>query len=259
MHGQAVNADGDLQDLLLDVHAPVGDPSRMRPAIVFAHGGSFTGGSRLSENYQKAADDFARRGFVVVNIDYRLRPGRVTNQGLIVEALTGDSPTIRDAQHDFQAAVRWTRARSTQLGIDSGRIIAAGESAGAIAAWQAGINEHDPGSSGTPGVSSRVAAVLSWWGAAIPLHFDRGVPPAIDLHGLQDTTVPHGFAAQACALTFVWGSTCEQVLYPSAGHAVWSELEEVVELSAGFACRKAIPGCTDTEPPLVRVQQLPAP
>ena len=66
-----------------------------------------------------------------------------------------------DAQHDAQAAVRWLRAHAAQYGVDPDRIAIGGGSAGADVALLVGAHSEDPGTSGTPGESSKVGGVVS--------------------------------------------------------------------------------------------------
>lgn len=252
VYGSALNVGGVVQDLLLNVYEPAGDLAPSRIALVFAHGGGFTGGSRKDARIVDLVTGWAQRGFVVVNIDYRVRPGKFIGE-LVAEGLVGMSPTMTDAQHDMQAAVRWTRANASTLRIDPDHIVAGGESAGAITAWQTGINADDPGGSGNPGYPSNVSAVLSLWGAAMPPHIGPGSAPVIDLHGQMDTTVPEGFAAQACALMIAWGNGCERVLWPTERHTSFHRAEEIRERTSSFACRHAIPGCAAETPPPVQV------
>jgi predicted esterase len=253
VYGAAVNTvTGRLENLLLEVYAPAGDTATSRAAIVFAHGGSFTGGSRNDSRIISLVQGWARRGFVVMNIDYRLTPGENIPH-LAAQGVLGMSQAMRDAQHDMQAAVRWTRAHATELGINTDEIIASGESAGAITAWETGINADDPGDSGTPGERSDVAAVLSLWGAAEPPHIDPGAAPVLDMHNVGDTTVPEPFATQACALMLAWGNVCERVYWPAVSHTAFPRSEDIWETTSNFACRYAIAGCTATAPVPVEV------
>ncbi|MEY2468507.1 MAG: hypothetical protein QOF21_1205, partial [Actinomycetota bacterium] len=46
VYGQAVNAEGQLQTLHLDLYQPTGDTEQKRPVFVWAHGGFFTQGDK---------------------------------------------------------------------------------------------------------------------------------------------------------------------------------------------------------------------
>jgi hypothetical protein len=84
------------------------------------------------------------------------------------------------------------------------------------------FNDHDPGSSGNPGHSSRVAAAVSSAGGSLPAKMTRVdmlEPPLLVSHGLADDVVPYPAELPSCALTIAMGNVCEQVLDPDAKHA----------------------------------------
>src|SRR5688572_20689184 len=74
-YGSAVNQSGATQALRLDLYRPTGDTLTRRPAIVFVHGGGFTGGDKASGVAPDMANHFARLGYVTVSINYRLISG----------------------------------------------------------------------------------------------------------------------------------------------------------------------------------------
>ena len=70
------NYKGIQQDLFCDIYQPVGDKTKNRPCILWIHGGGFRSDSKRTQNYiVKYASDFAKRGYVCISIDYRLRDG----------------------------------------------------------------------------------------------------------------------------------------------------------------------------------------
>jgi acetyl esterase/lipase len=243
LYGQAINARDELEDLSLDLYRPAVDDVALpnRPLIVFAHGGSFKGGSRKATEIAGYLRRMAEHGWAIASISYRVRPegtpGSKPNQDLIVEAALGDSDTLADAQHDMQAAVRFLRANATTYGVDPTRIAVGGSSAGAVTALQAAINEEDPGNSGTPGVSSEVAAAISVSGAADPDHIEPGDPPFFMMHGGLDTTVPAPLGLQACAIATALLNGCELHYFAQDGHTPWSIWEDyAVTHSSRFLC-----------------------
>nr|WP_256973209.1 alpha/beta hydrolase [Rhodococcus sp. NCIMB 12038] len=108
-------------DLLLDLVRPA-EAAHPLPAIVWLHGG----GWRLQD--RTACPDlvqhFARHGYVMVSIDYRLAPG-TCHPGQIF---------------DVRRAVRWLRANAADHGIDPDRIGVWGSSAGGHLAALAGVH-----------------------------------------------------------------------------------------------------------------------
>jgi dipeptidyl aminopeptidase/acylaminoacyl peptidase len=230
-YGEAVDYQGNWKTLLLDVHQPKGDKLKARPAVVWVHGGYFKRGSK--EGYVNEWSQFARAGYLTVAINYRLDPtlpegaGPAVTEGRIDEYIAG----MVNAQHDAQAAVRWVRAHAKKLGVDPDRIAIAGHSAGGIVAQMVAFNDHDPGASGSPGPSSRVAAAVSSAGASLhgkTVRIDTGEPPLLVSHGVVDDVVPYPATVPTCVVTVALGNVCEQVLDPDQahgafGHAHWRE------------------------------------
>jgi carboxylesterase type B len=111
-------------DLKLDAWAPAGDTATRRPAIVWGFPGAWIGGSRRA--MAAYAQDSARRGYVGITIDYRLRGESRNMQTGIVPAYL-----------DTIAAGEWLRANAERYGIDPDAIIVGGSSAGAMNAINA--------------------------------------------------------------------------------------------------------------------------
>lgn len=254
-YGEAINARGLNEVLYLDLYRPV-DPSgplENRPLVVFAHGGSFKGGSRKASEISGYLRKMAGNGYAMASIGYRVRPdgtpGSKPNQELIVEAALGDSDTLADAQHDMQAAVRFMRANAGAYGIDPDLIAVGGSSAGAVTALQAAINEEDPGDSGTPGESSEVIAAVSVSGAADPDHIEAGDPPFFMIHGGFDATVPAPLGQQACAIASALLNGCEFHYFPTGGHTPWSQWTDyAVDTSSSFLCHVMFATTVDCGP-----------
>jgi dipeptidyl aminopeptidase/acylaminoacyl peptidase len=223
-YGSAVNYRGEVQQLLLDVHEPKGDKADVRAAVVWVHGGYFKRGSK--EDYQSSWSQFARAGYVTIAINYRLDPNLPEGAGPAVTELRLDEyvDAMFDAQHDAQAAVRWVRANATKLRVDPERIAIAGHSAGGLTANMVAFNDHDPGASGNPGYSSRVAAAVASAGGSLhgkTVRIDPLEPPLLVSHGVADDVVPYPAAIPSCAMTIAMGNVCEQVLDPDQDHGVF--------------------------------------
>lgn len=195
-------------DLFMDIYMPAGDTMQHRPVVIFAHGGSFVGGSRKLADMRYVCKFLAQRGYVTATISYRLESAlsfALPNAGeLMVKEV------VRAAQ-DGKSAVRFFRkdaATTNTYKIDSTQIYFGGTSAGAILALHlAYMDEADPlpanwitwansiggfeGSSGNPGYSSRVKAVVSFAGAIGDVNWmnERYIPWA-SFHSRGDATVP---------------------------------------------------------------------
>src|ERR687894_2285348 len=84
-------------DLKLDIYEPSGDTAAERPVVMWMFGGAWRFGNR--QQLAAYAQDSARRGYVGVTIDYRIRAGG----GPLLEL-------ARDAYDDAVAAVAWLKA-----------------------------------------------------------------------------------------------------------------------------------------------------
>ena len=190
-----------IRPLELDLYLPQGGDGPV-PAVVFLHGGGWRLGSRhaVGPMYRDVSptpfERVAQAGIAVASVDYRL---------------SGEA-TWPAQLHDAKAAVRWLRARATEIGIDAARIAAWGESAGGHLAELLGlvIDSGLEGDVGITGTSSRVATVVAWYApsdvaAVAP---DTGADPAdpttreAQLLGAAPSTVPD-LAAQASPVTHV--------------------------------------------------------
>ena len=178
------------------------------PAILFLHGGGWTGGYRQIYHYY--CTKFAEHGYVVATASYRL---------------AGEAP-FPAAVEDVKCAVRWLRANAKKLGIDPDKIAVAGGSAGGHLAMMIGYSSDVPeleGKGGNADTSSRVQAVVDLYGptdltddfaksrgevkrfmggktfdeatdayrlASPVTHVTKDDPPTLILHGSIDSTVP---------------------------------------------------------------------
>lgn len=112
--------DGDREEHLLDVWRPLPTRAPFRkysgppwPIVFYVHGGAFRILSK--DTHWVMALTFARRGFLVFNISYRLAP-------------QFRFPTAVD---DVCRAFAWAMKRAEEFGGDTSRVVLAGESAGA--------------------------------------------------------------------------------------------------------------------------------
>jgi acetyl esterase/lipase len=134
---------------LPDTHFDKPVSKQGRPAVLVIHGGSWIGGSAAAwrADPSEVVIRLAQQGLAVFAVDYRLaRPGKPSWPAVVA---------------DLREAVRWVRRHSDEFGVDSGRIAVLGISAGAHLAALLGTQ---PEEQGPDGVSSRVQAVVSFYG-----------------------------------------------------------------------------------------------
>lgn len=106
--------------LRLDLYRPraAGQLSGSLPLVVYVHGGGWQAGhtrhAGAFANWPGTLALLAARGYVVASIEYRL---------------SGEA-RFPAAIHDVKTAIRWLRSKSGQFGIDPGRVVIWGGSAG---------------------------------------------------------------------------------------------------------------------------------
>jgi acetyl esterase/lipase len=134
----------DGEDLHLDAFVPARpSPTARRPAVVFVHGGGWSGGEK--ESIEDEARWAAGLGYATFSVEYRLAPEH-------------PYPAAVD---DVRAAVRWLRApaQAERFGVDPKRIGAVGASAGGHLVGMLATAGSGPLTKG-----SRVRAAVSWSG-----------------------------------------------------------------------------------------------
>ena len=204
------NADhkGDTVNLSMHIYQPKNDTFISRPLIIFAFGGSFTGGVKESPDILHLCDGFTKRGYVTASIDYRL--GFENGNGSDTNQLKAVFRAIQDAK----AAIRFfykDAATVNKYRIDTSQIFMGGVSAGGfislnLAYYKENIHTKPPpqwaidavneiggfeGSSGNPGYSTKVKGVINLCGAlGDTLWLQPGDPILISLHGDKDDVVP---------------------------------------------------------------------
>jgi acetyl esterase/lipase len=184
----------------LDLYFPSGPKRPDRPAVVFIHGGGFTGGDKAEYRSASVSADLCRAGYVVVSCNYVLGPK--------------DKPGVWPQNiADCRNAVRWVRAHAKELGVNPDKIAVAGGSAGGYLALMVGLSDDKTGPGGDLAAkhSAKVSAVIDFYGvvnfskhgkgdvpgvpsaaqqAYLPeLQCDAQDPAVLILHGTADTTV----------------------------------------------------------------------
>ena len=223
------DVDGAEVRLTLDVYEPAGDTTSVRPAIVWVHGGGFRPGVDKKQGYiVTLATAFARRGYVSIAPDYRVR-----------SAPDRDRPgTIRDAVADTRAALEWLREKSGDLRVSPERITVAGGSAGGRTA--AGLAAAETGAAARPGAAAPCGTVVLWggpdpsWELAPPT---SRFPPTLLIHGTKDVTVPYEHSERLAVALRGQGVDTVLLPLPDAAHTPTEHIDLIVETIARFLDR----------------------
>lgn len=229
-YGTAVDQDGVTKTLLFDLYEPVGDTFGERPLYILAHGGSFSGGNKTSAEIVDQANYFAKRGYVVASINYRLsRYGCTRVDAACVTA-------IFQATADGQSAVRFFRAHADDYGIDAARIAFGGTSAGGIIAGNVGSGYEVTSNGNWPDQPSNVAAIISLSGAALPASaIGSGDAAMLFFHGSSDTVVPYDWAVQSHEAAQAAGVPSYLTTWSGAGHVPYVQNRtQYLDLSTNF-------------------------
>lgn len=143
-------------DAKLDLYVRRGNTTP-QPTLVFIHGGGWTGGNKAQRAL--AIQPYLVMGLNVVNVEYRL-------------AKVAPAPA---SVEDCRCALKWVYSHAKEFGIDTQRLVVAGDSAGGHLAMMTGFL---PASAGMERQCSRneylgsepvppemkVAAVVNWYG-----------------------------------------------------------------------------------------------
>lgn len=218
------------------------------PVIVFVHGGAWRTGLRddLGPRFRSWRPGpfarLARAGFAVACPDYRLSG----------EAL------FPAQQDDLTEALRWLDARRDELGLDAGRLVTWGESAGGHLAALLALGSG-PAVSGcvlwyaacdltTAPAGTPEAALLGGAAAELPgparaaspvARVTADAPPFLVLHGTDDSLIPPAQSENLVAALRGVGAQAEFVAVPGADH-LWvgpddAEVEACFSRSLAFA------------------------
>ncbi len=160
---------------VLDVAQPLFGPQTNRPAILIIHGGGWSAGSKNDMVYRTLMIDYAMKGYVVCNMNYRL----------VQEA------PLPACIEDVQAAVRWIKSNAQKLGIDPQRIGTYGHSAGGHLSLMAGLTAGVAcAAGGAPpteiGRAGEWADHKEWWPIG---YIGKTATPFLVLQGGEDPTV----------------------------------------------------------------------
>lgn len=197
------------QDLRLDLYMPAGDELEKRPVIIYAFGGGFLIGLRSQPPIPEYCERWARMGYVVAAIDYRIG-FNTTSSG------SAERAVYRGVQ-DVRAAMRFLGQFSDSYGIDTTSIFLTGSSAGCFSGLHSTFMEDSDRPQSTYGIllepsdmgcadcsgnnyldnrELRPRGIINHWGAILDTSFINANEfdnvPVISFHGTSDLIVPYG-------------------------------------------------------------------
>lgn len=224
---KTVTVDGVARSLRIDWTGPPNwAASDSRPAIVFFHGGGWTGGR--PGQFASHSVELAALGVVCFRVEYRLLDKNDRSLPVVC---------VEDASDAF----RYVRSHAGELGVDPARIAAGGGSAGGHLAAFLGMMDDET----LDGVSRKPAALLLFnpvfdngpggWGTArvgklfadySPAHnISSDDPPAIVFLGTKDKLIPVSTAQKFQSDSEAVGLTSELHLYDGRQHGFFNETQ----------------------------------
>lgn len=231
---------GGLQ-LKLDLYVPY--DSKPGPTVLYIHGGGWQTGSK--EQYVLWYLPYLQLGYRVAAVQYRL---------------SGVAPAPA-AIEDCRCAFRWVARNGVRYGIDPGRIVITGGSAGGhLALMTAMLDESFDGPCQESGPPPKARAVINYYGATdmeqllgegrpylqkwfrgpgdarelarriSPLTWVRaGVPPVLTLHGDADGSIPYSQAVRLHEALARAGVANELITIKGGAHGrhTWSDADTI--------------------------------
>jgi len=151
--------DSKSQSQKLDIYIPAEGEGPF-PVILSIHGGAFMSGDKRDSQVTPMLEGL-KHGYAVVSINYRL---------------SGEA--IFPAQiYDVKAALRWIKANTKQYNLNPDKVAAWGGSAGghlsALLGTSGGVKELEDLTQGNADKSSRIQAVVDWFGPTDFLKMDE--------------------------------------------------------------------------------------
>lgn len=219
--------------LYLSFHKPSAE-AKDNPAIVFFHGGGYSGGSPIK--FARHTEYFVARGLTVININYRIC--KVHNS------------TPMQSVSDGKAAIRYVRLHALDFGINPNKIIAAGGSAGGHLASACALLKGFEEDNDNLEVSCVPNALVlfnpvfkietkengGYKGDLVKLFPDhsfspwhnitKGSPPTIVFLGTQDKYIPVKTAKDYIQRMDSVGSRCDLFIYEGQKHGFFNYKED---------------------------------
>lgn len=201
------------QELKMDIYCPVfPDTTQTRPLLMLIHGGAFYNGDKESEPIVEWSKAFAKRGYVVAAINYRLgfRPLKADIERAGFRAV-----------QDAHAAMRYLVHNAETYHINTDYIFVGGSSAGAITALNLAFMRDENRPASTKGVIERSESEQGF--------FSRIVQRGAEWLNLQDTFEKLGLTQDLGGVGAVNSSLCEDFQIKGVIN-MWGALNDITML-----------------------------
>lgn len=151
------------EDLYLDIYYPKNVKQGQKlPMVIYTHGGGWTAGSRhgaANASFKTVHTALLEKGFCIVSVSYRLWKQNGTT-------------AMRDCVIDCKDALRYLSKNNKELGVDTNRFYAFGDSAGGQIAQMLVLSSPESleGDAALKNYGYKMVAGVSWYG---PCDFEK--------------------------------------------------------------------------------------
>jgi Carboxylesterase family len=155
-YGNSLNYANESEELFFDLYKPKGDNNCKRPIVVLIHGGAWVAGSKEDVDLVYMSRYFAKRGYVVANMNYRMGMNKPSNWSLYALcdpalfspcAYIADSSEVYRANYrgmqDAKGLIRYMKSRNDIDSTDIDNVYLIGESAGGFIALQTALMQEE--------------------------------------------------------------------------------------------------------------------
>lgn len=181
--------------LQMDFYDVEMDTVSKKPTLILMHGGGFSVGQRNGGDEKGLSTYFAKRGYNVASIDYRL-PLKGKSFGCTYDTSLKIN-VYREAIADLSKAIHYLINFPENFKVDSQRIILVGSSAGAETILNYVWMEQDYRFKDVPFPDAKIKGVVSISGAVLDADAIRSDTklPSLFIHGKADKNIPYSTGA----------------------------------------------------------------
>ena len=240
-YGSALNWQNSNEDLKLDIYYPSINQDNLseRPFVLIIHGGSFLIGDKA--DWRFVCREFAKRGFVVATINYRLGYDDNESNGL--------KKAIYRAHQDANASIRFIIQNHDLYKIDTSALFIGGGSAGAYTSLNVIYTSQQEWEYTYPDISNllgdldnsgnlfnhsyKFKGVFNNWGSTVGAFIEHeNMLPMISFHGELDdivdvdTTLNGVYGSRKIHEVLLKKNICSDLtIKTDGGHVIYSDKE----------------------------------
>ncbi|MGO4537396.1 prolyl oligopeptidase family serine peptidase [Paenibacillus sp. 2TAB19] len=220
VYASKVNESETEEPLKLDVYEPTNDNNNRRPVFIFIHGGGYKEGSK--SDAATISNELAKRGYVVVSMDYRLKK----------DPFVHFQRTLSDAYEDISDVIGWISHNAEAYRMDAEQLAIGGDSAGGYLSMNV-VNEY---LKRDPSIVHSIFAIVDIYGGKLENSVDEQLPPILMIHGTIDQLIPYQQSVDLKDTLERQGIYHDLFTMEGVGHDYKNEkyIDEVIETTLHF-------------------------